>query len=206
MLQLLGVPATNATELEDIKADVAAAKAAAEAADAKAANARQMVLNRDGTLASLSQTAAQFGSVTAAADATHQTLQNEITALQQALANVQLTPGPKGDKGDAGTAGSNGAAGLKGDQGVQGIAGTANLAVGLGPVGALLLNGNTTVTIPLSRTMPNNTYTVAFAHSAVVNLATVSFTNVVKTTTAVTVRVNSVGLALVAGTLLVVAW
>lgn len=81
-----------------------------------------------------------------------------------------------------------------------------NLAIGARAITALVLNGNVTLSIPLSRVMPNTSYDVAFAHSAVAALANVSYTNVVKTTTSVTVKVNSVGLAIVAGTLICVAW
>ncbi len=54
-LQLLGTAAIDTSALEARIADV---KAMAEAADDKAANARQMVLNRDPRLTAVEQTAA----------------------------------------------------------------------------------------------------------------------------------------------------
>lgn len=192
-------------KMASTNADIADAQDTAYRALTAAQNARQMVLNRDGTIASLQSVAGQFGSTVAAADAVHQQLQDEITSLQ----NKAGTPGPVGPQGPTGPTGPVGASGAQGSQGIQGAtgpSGTANLALGAVPIGLLALGGNTTVTIPLSRTMPNTTYTVQFAHSAVVSLSNVTFTNVTKTTTAVTVKVTSVGIALAAGTLIVAAF
>lgn len=114
--------------------------------------------------------------------------------------------GQKGDTGAAGPAGTTGATGSTGPAGPTGPAGTANLAIGARPVGLLALGGSTTVTLQLRRTMPNTGYEVDFAHSAVVALSDVTYSNVVKTTTSVTVKVTATGLALAAGTLIVLAW
>lgn len=211
------VAAANATA--QAAHDVAVkAEADAATADAKAANARSMVISRDPRLMSLEDVASKFAVEIARTDQVHADLQ---AGIDQALARA-MTPGAPGKdgtngrdgqpgasvKGDPGTPGSNGndgAPGQAGRDGAAGSAGTANLAVGLRPIGALALGGSTTVTFALSRTMPTTDYRVEFAHSAVIALANVTFTNVVKTTTTVSVRVTSVGLALVAGTLLVVA-
>jgi hypothetical protein len=236
----------------------------AKAADDKAANARQMVLNdrerNASTIDELRAAAAQLPTTQQAANEIHMALQqqldltrDQVVALTEQLANIELTPGPqgatgpagptgatgdvgptgqqgptgatglagsKGDtgaagptgatgtqgvKGTTGTAGASGVAGPTGSTGTTGATGTANLTIGAAPVGLLALGGSTTVTVPLSRTMPSATYDVDFAHSAVVSLSNVTFTNVVKTTTSVTVRVTATGLALAAGTLIVVA-
>lgn len=198
-----------------IEAQVAEVKATADAAVAAAANARQMVLNRDVTLTDLKATASQFGSVTAAADAIHAQLEQELIALRAALANVQTTPGPagldgaagtpgtKGDKGDTGTAGAKGADGAAG---ATGPSGTANLAIGLAPVGLVALGGNTTVVVPLAKTLTAVPTNVQVAHSAVLNLATATIAVTAKTTSSVTVKVSSAGVAVAAGTLLVLAF
>ena len=47
-------------------------------------------------------------------------LEAGVVAAHEAVANVELTPGPKGDKGDIGPEGPAGAAGAKGDQGDPG--------------------------------------------------------------------------------------
>lgn len=47
-------------------------------------------------------------------------LEAGVKEAHEAVANVELTPGPKGDKGDPGAAGP---AGAKGDQGEPGAAG-----------------------------------------------------------------------------------
>lgn len=217
--------------------------------DAKAANARQMVLNRDPRLEAVEFTAAQ-------ADAAHA----QLLAL---IEEIQLTPGPqgpageqgpagpagsagaqgpkgdagtagptgpqgipgtpgtagaKGDKGDTGTTGQTGGQGpqgIKGDtgltgntgaQGVAGPAGTANLAVAARPVASLANNATAVVVCPLSRTMPNNTYEVQFAHTiATTGSPKALYSNIQKTTTSVTVTVTASG-ALAAGTLIAVAW
>ncbi len=115
-------------------------------------------------------------------------------------------------KGDAGAPGKDGAPGQKGDKGDAGAkgdtgpSGTANLALAAGPVGVLALGGSVNVTLTWSRPMPNTTYTVQCAHSAVVSLANVTFTVSNKTTTGCTVNVKSVGLALAAGTLIAAAF
>lgn len=176
--------------------DATAVQQAAADALAAAQNARQMVLNRDPTIAS----------------------------LQQALANVQTTPGPQGPAGltgakgatgnagpagsvgATGTAGATGATGATGSTGATGPAGTANLVVGMGPIGLLALGGSTTLTIPWARTLTTAPANVMFAHSAVVSLANVGYSNIVVTTTGVTVKVQSIGLALAAGTLFAMGW
>lgn len=158
--------------------------AAVDAATGKAEEAIRMARNRDATVAS----------------------------LQQALANVQMTPGPQGPAGVEGAAGAKGAtgnagpAGSTGATGAAGPSGTANLVVGMVPIGLLALGSSATLTIPWARTLTTAPSNVMFAHSAVVSLANVGYSNIVVTTSGVTVKVQSVGLALAAGTLFAMGW
>ena len=46
-----------------------------------------------------------------------------LNAIEQGIAGVELTPGPKGDKGDTGAPGKDGAKGAKGDKGADGAPG-----------------------------------------------------------------------------------
>lgn len=206
-----------------LETQIAEAKAVAEAAMDRANNARGMVLSRDPVLNDLKATAALFGSTTAGADAIHAELARRIDL-------IELTPGPVGPagaqglRGLSGVDGVQGAAGVAGPQGPAGPAGaasvvpgpagatgpagpsgTANLAIGARPIPLLALGGNTSVVVPLSRTLPSTTYRVALAHSAVVDLTKVVLEVTTKTTTSVTVKVTATGLALAAGTLFVVA-
>ena len=48
-----------------------------------------------------------------------------LSHIEQGIAGVELTPGPKGDKGDKGDPGTPGTAGAKGDKGDPGTPGTA---------------------------------------------------------------------------------
>ena len=50
-------------------------------------------------------------------------LEAGVVAAHEAVANVELTPGPKGDKGDIGPEGPEGPEGPKGDKGEPGEAG-----------------------------------------------------------------------------------
>lgn len=239
----------NLAVVAEAKAAADAALAAAQAADDRAANARQMVLNdrerNAETIAPLKAAAAQFGSVTAAADAIHAELAERIAAASgridglstdlttevqaraaadEALSNrmnaLSLTPGKDGasaydlarSNGYGGTttqwlASLKGVDGqsVKGDKGEAGSSGTANLAIGVRPIPLLALGGNTSVVLPLSRALPTNTYRVEAAHSAVVDLTKVTLEVTTKTTSSVTVKVTATGLALAAGTLVVVA-
>jgi uncharacterized membrane protein YgdD (TMEM256/DUF423 family) len=200
-----------------------AVQAAADAKDAddKAANARQMVPNRDGRFdtlaeqqaglieqqASLEQLAATLGAAIPASEQTH-------AAINKRIDDITLTPGPPGPpgldgppgrQGEAGPAGKDGADGVAGVTGKTGPSGTANLTIGVAPIGLLALGASQTVTVRLSRAMPDTTYRVEMAHTAVLNLAVGMLTETARTTTTVTVKVTGVGVALAAGTLLVVA-
>lgn len=202
------------------------AEADALAADDRAANVREMVLRRDPRLSSLEDVAQRFATEIARTDRVHADLQAGIdTALTRAM-----TPGPAGAAGPAGIDGAPGAQGLRGPSGTDGVqglagaagkdgakgadgaagstgpAGTANLALGMAPVPLLALGANTTIVVSLSRTMPNSTYTTQVAHSAVLNLATVKLEVVAKTVSSVSVKVTSVGVALAAGTLVVLGY
>ena len=58
-------------------------------------------------------------------------LESGVVAAHEAVANIELAPGPKGDKGDPGAPGKDGADGAKGDKGDPGEPGadlTAELA------------------------------------------------------------------------------
>lgn len=173
-------PAAN---LADMAAELASIKALAETGIAKGDNARQMVLNRDATLTQASTDAALAKADYTTLSALAATVETRTNASEtdRAALHAQLDTLAARRSAD-------------------------NLAIGARAITALVLNGNTTLTIPLSRVMPNTSYDVAFAHSAVAALANVSYSNVVKTPTTVTVKVNSVGLAIVAGTLICVAW
>lgn len=50
-------------------------------------------------------------------------LEAGVVAAHDAVANVELTPGPKGDQGDVGAEGPEGPAGPKGDKGDPGETG-----------------------------------------------------------------------------------
>lgn len=50
-------------------------------------------------------------------------LEAGVVAAHEAVANVELAPGPKGDKGDPGAPGKDGAKGDKGDPGTPGAPG-----------------------------------------------------------------------------------
>lgn len=182
-------------------------------ARAMAANARQMVLNRDEKLNTastqaasaasqydtLAELAAAYEQALAASLEDRANLHAQVGALAARLDDIELTPGPAGPEGPAGKAGD------KGDKGDTGPAGTATMAVGLRSVTALVLNASFDVTVPLSQAMPTPTYTVRAAHSAVVDLTKVELTVKSRTTTQVVITVRATGLALAAGTLLVVA-
>jgi hypothetical protein len=224
-----------AADTTELRAEIAGAQAAADAAMDRANNARTMVLNRDPRLTTvegrigaiveaqvqLETLAATLGQAIPAADETHDALFAQIGAVAGRVDEIERTPGPagpqgpQGERGPAGKDGANGApgqAGAAGAQGIQGVAGptgpagTANLAVGAAPVGLLALGGSTNVVVPLSRTLATTPANVQVAHSAVVNLANVKLEVTAKTTSSVTVKVTSVGLALAAGTLVLVAW
>lgn len=191
-------PIASAVDMAPVLAQLAEVKSLAEAADAKAVNARGMVLNdrtaNAATLAPLQTAAAQLPLTQQQAAIEHAAFNDRITALE-------ARPAPlKGDKGDAGSQG------LTGPAGPQGAAGAAtNLAIGARPVGALALNAQTVVTLVWSHPMPDTTYRVELSHSAVVALANVTLTVGAKTTTTCAVTVKASGLALVAGTLIGVA-
>lgn len=123
-------------------------------ARAMAANARQMVLNRDEKLNTASSQAAtaasQYDTLAELAAAYEQALgasledrrnlHLQIGTLAQRLDDIVLTPGPAGPEGPAGKAG---------DKGDTGPAGTATMAVGLRPVVLLALGQSVDVTVPL---------------------------------------------------------
>lgn len=179
--------AATTVDMTGIEQQIADVAAAAKAADDRAANARQMVLNRDPRLTSLEDVAGRSATEIARTDMVHAELQ---AGIDQALARTMI-PGKDGAPGQPGKDGSNAAA---------------NLAIGAAPVPAILLGGTRDVVVPLSRPMPSTTYTAQAAHSAVVNLATATLTVTARTTTSVTVRITSVGVAIAAGTLILAAF
>lgn len=204
-----------------VAADQRAARAMTRAngAETTSAAAHELATKAEADTVTLAELAAQLGAAIPASEQTH-------AAINKRIDDIQLTPGPAGPvgpqglrgpsgvdgvQGAAGAAGAKGATGSTGSTGLQGVAGatgpsgTANLALGAAPVGLVGLGGSTTVTVSLSHAMPDTTYRVEIAHSAVVSLANVTLAVTAKTTTNVTVKVTSVGLAVAAGTLLVVA-
>lgn len=119
------------------KAQVDDAQATAYQALTAGLNARQMVLNRDGTIATLQSVAAQFPTTTAAADAVHQQLQDEINALKAQVDTAQSTPGPQGPAGPAGPKGDAGAKGAMGSTGATGLKGEPGTPADMTRVAAL---------------------------------------------------------------------
>lgn len=109
-------------------------------------------------------------------------------------------------RGPAGQTGLTGQQGTAGATGVTGPAGTANLAISARPVASLANAATATVVFPLSRTMTDTSFQVAFAHTvATVTTPKALYSNIVKTTTQVTVTITASG-ALAAGTALCIAW
>lgn len=193
--------------LAPVEAGVAEANGRAEAArleavkaEATGQNARQMVLN-DRPKLTEAQTAADAAAAKAAeVDSRYDTLQELAASYAQALPASVEDRAALHRAVDALTLRMDNLPAPK-----DGKPGTANLTIGMRPVGALLLGASTTITVPLSRPMPDLTYRVEMAHSAVVTLAAGMLEVTAKTTTSVTVKVTAVGIALAAGTLLVVA-
>jgi hypothetical protein len=89
---------------------------------------------------------------------------------------------------------------------IRGPAGAAPvLALGSKVQAALANNATATVILPLSRTMPTNTYEIQYAHSGGTTAANMAVTTVTKTTTQVTLAIRAAG-ALAAGTISVIAY
>lgn len=137
--QIASVAAALARTDDDEASMTAALLAGIDDAKALAQNTRQMILNdRDRnaqTIAPLQEAAARFGSVTAAADAIHIDLQNQVNNLVTLLATIQLLPGPDGPAGPAGPPGSDGAPGPRGMPGNDGLAGKDGADGPRGPAG-----------------------------------------------------------------------
>jgi hypothetical protein len=210
----MGLTLLGATvDMGAIEGQIADAKAAADAADDRAANAQQMVRNRDPRLMSLEDVAQRFTDEIASAAAVHSALQ---AGIDQANARA-MTPGPKGDPGAPGTAGQPGAKGDKGDPGtpadmtrvaaleaavtaLQNLRvtvgyGVTNLPASIG-AGAVI-----SVTVTLSRDMGSATYSVGYGLSGGASLlGSLQVVGVLsQTRTAVTVQIKNTGaLALVA--------
>lgn len=220
----LTTPAPN-VDLSGVEANVQAAHDLAEHATERAENARSMVLNRDPRLRTLEEQQAALEALAADYTAALQASLTDRATLHERVAEAlarTMMPGPAGERGSAGADGAQGLRGPSGVDGVQGPAGkdgapgatgargpagpsgTANLAVGARPVTALVLGATATVTVPLSRTLPDTTYRVEMAHSAIVSLAAGMLTEVSRTTSSVTVRVTAVGVAIAGGTVVVV--
>lgn len=168
-------------------ADMSAILARVDAAQATADNARQMVTNRDAKLNQASTDATTAVAQYTTLDALSQSYVNALSVSQadRAALHAQL---------DA----------LAAQLAL--VQSATNLAVTARPVGALLLGATTTLAMPLSHPMPDTNYQTQFTHSAVVDLANVAITVTAKTKTTVTITVKSVGLALVAGTVIGVCW
>lgn len=199
-LTLLGA-ATDTTGLQD---QITAAHNLAVEADQRAANARQMVLNRDPRLTSLEDVAARFATEIARTDQVHADLQAGIDA---AMARA-MTPGPKGDPGQPG-------ASVKGDKGDPGTpadmtrvaaletAVTAlqalKVTVGFGVANlpaSLAAGATTNVVVTLSRSMGSATYSVGYGLAGGTSLlGALQATGVVaQTATTLTVAVKNTGL------------
>jgi uncharacterized phage infection (PIP) family protein YhgE len=200
-LRLLGSGATTApsaaltalqAEVERVRAATQAAHDLAEKAEGTGQNARSMVLSRDTKLNTAAAEAAQaVTSVTTLAQQ-QATLEALAATLGSAIPASEATHAAINKRID--------------DLATLLAAHPSTLAFGMRPVGALLLGAGTTVTLPLSRPMPADTYRIEVVHSAVVNLSNVTLAVTTKTQTSVTVRVTATGLALAAGTLMVGCW
>ncbi len=176
-------PVTIINENGDDAATEAAMQAATKA-QATADNARQMVLNRDPRLTTLEEVAQTVRDALTASDDIHNDLRNEI-------ANIELTPGPKGDTG---------ATGAKGDTGAAGTPRT--IAIGTGRfTAALILGGTVDITVTLSRTMPNTTYNVDIAPTP-----GMTFTVKTRTATTVTITVTATLALAIGATFTLTAW
>lgn len=188
-LQLL--PAT--VDMTAIEAQIAEAKAAG-------LNARQMVLNRDPVLNDLKATAALFGSTTAGADAIHAELAEQIAAVRDALAAIQLKAGPAGKDGvngkDGAPADTSRVTALETD--VAALKALKVLvAFGVANLPATLAAGATTnVAVALNRSMGSATYSVGYGLAGGTSLlGQLQATEVVaQTATTVTIAVKNTGL------------
>lgn len=122
----------------------------------------------------------------------------------QGIQGIKGDTGSQGPKGDTGTQGIQGIQGVKGDTGATGPAGTIQEEVGIASVPALLLGGSTNIVVPLSNAFPNTTYQVRVRFFSGVNLLSMlSWSEVSRTTSSVTIKVQANGLASVAAIMLV---
>lgn len=171
-------------ELQALAAQLMAVDAKAQGADDRAANAQQMVRNRDPKLEAAQATADQ-----ARAEAT--TLAALAATVDQRVIESQADRLALHAQLDALTAA------------IAGKASDASLGT-LG-VAAILLGGKATLTVPLATPMATSNYRVRISHSAAVDLTKISITNVQRATTAVTFTLTATGVALAAGTVVVLA-
>lgn len=171
-------------ELEALAAQVLAARTAAAAADDRAANAQQMVRNDRPAIEQAQTTAA-------AAQAKADAVDVKRSEYEQALASSIADRASIHAQLDALTAG---------------MAGKVNdVSIGSRSITAIVLAGTATITVPLVSPMPTATYRTRISHSAAVDLTKITISNVQRTTTAVTFTLTASGLALAAGTVVVLA-
>lgn len=168
-----------------------AARLEAVKAEATGQNARQMVLTRDVKIAEAETVAANAAAKVDAIDVKRSEYEAAVAASLADRADIRARL-----ESTAADVAANKAA-------IERL--TAALgkpdALGSRGIAALLLNGQSTVTVQLSRPMPNLNYRIEMTHSAVVTLAAGMLVETGRTTSTVTVRVTAVGVALAAGTL-----
>lgn len=147
----MGLTLVGATaDMTAIEAQIGNVLAVAKAADDRAANAQQMVRNRDPRLttvegrteaiaeaqAQLETLAATLAQAIPAADETHEALFAQIGTVAQRVDEIERTPGPAGPQGPQGERGPAGANGAKGETGAAGKDGAAGPQGPAGPAGA----------------------------------------------------------------------
>ncbi|GAA1909293.1 hypothetical protein GCM10009737_08160 [Nocardioides lentus] len=202
-----GVPSGLAAAMQALTADVAAARDAATAANQRAAeaeqrataaddragNAQQMVRNRDGKLDQASSDAAN-----ALLDVESLTeLAEQVLAAKTASEEDRAALHRTSDQHTEDLAGLHRA--------LDAITGRVNrTAIGLRGSVALAVNTPVPITVSLSRPMPTTDYEVTFAHS-VATAGQLTYTDIVRTKTTVTVKVTASAL-ITAGTFSVLAW
>lgn len=136
-----GDAASDAAALAVTQAAAAtlAAQNAQASADANAISIQNLI---DTELAQIAINAASIDAIELVDEdqtARIETLEAQVLALQAALLNIQLTPGPQGIQG---LPGADGAQGLSGAQGVQGIQGPQGVQGEVGPQGVQGLQGD----------------------------------------------------------------
>lgn len=99
--------------------------------------------------------------------------------------------GPAGSTGSTGSQGPQGTAGATGATGIQGPSGLTGSSFGSASVGAMLLGATQTLTVNISPTQPDTSYTPVITFSDATLLGTITYAVTGKTTTTVSVAVKA---------------